>query len=988
MYYTSQKQIKKRSGDLVDFDAAKIEVAISKAHKSVKGFDDPVLYTEVTTSVLAILDKNFVEASPSVEDVQNMVEQELMSKGLFDVAKNYIIYRYEHTKKREEKKIETLEKLTTSGLTIIKRNGQKELFSTEKLRKHLSYLSKGYESDIDVDGVIKQVGMEVYEDITTTDIERSLIMVLRSFIEQDPAYSYVAARALMGKNYKEVIGHDKIDFTKLEQQLKEQLALSIQKGVALGRLNPKLLLFDLNKLATHLNIERDNNHNYLSIQTLLDRYFISDPKTKEVIEVPQLFWMRVAMGLALNETNKEEAAINFYNGMSTLHCVPSTPTLFHSGTMRSQLASCYLTSVEDNLANIFKSYADNAQMSKWSGGIGNDWTKVRSTGSLVMGPGIESQGVIPFLKIANDTTVAINRSGKRRGATCAYLETWHLDIEDFLELRKNTGDERRRTHDMNTANWIPDLFMKRVKTDGMWTLFSPNEVPDLHELYGKAFEHRYEQYERMAEEGSIRLFKKIPAKDLWRKMLTMLFETGHPWVVFKDPSNVRSPQDHAGVVHSSNLCTEITLNTSQDEVAVCNLGSVNLAKHITAGQLDLARLQFTISTAMRMLDNVIDLNFYPIPETRNSNMRHRPVGLGIMGFQDALYQLGVSFESEEMVELADRTQEAIAYYAILASTELAKERGAYQSFRGSKWDRGILPVDTIALLEEERGLKIDVDRKQTLDWDVVREAIKKYGMRNSNTMAIAPTATISNIAGALPAIEPIYKNIYVKANQSGDFVVVNSYLIKDLKVLGLWNPQMLSLLKYHDGNLSKIDDIPQNIKDKYKEVFQIDPRWLIKAAAYRGKWIDQSQSLNIFYGGKSGKEINDIYLYAWDMGVKTTYYLRTMAASQVEKSTVNTDQFGKTHLRGQGQDQTEPEANAIETEVVEEVVERVVISQTEDKATVVAAEVETLSATISEPVAATDVNPMFAMNSVDSKISQQDTFKMCRLDNPDCEACQ
>lgn len=987
-YSNYHKQIKKRSGDTVEFDPQKIEVAISKAHKAVKGFDDQSLYIEVTTSVLEVLDRDFTDKLPSVEDVQNIVEKELMAKGLFDVAKDYIIYRYEHSKEREYKKIETLEKLTTSGLNITKRNGQKELFSTEKLRKTLTYLAKGFENNIDIDGIIKQVGMEVYEDITTSEIERALIMVLRSFIEQDPAYSYVAARALLGRNYKMVIGHDKIDFTKLDQQLKEQLQLSIQQGVAIGKLNPKLLLFDINKLASHLNIERDNNHTYLSIQTLIDRYFISNPKTKEIHEVPQLFWMRVAMGLALNEADKEEAAIRFYNVMSTLHFVPSTPTLFHAGTTRSQLSSCYLTTVEDSLDHIFKSYANNAQLSKWSGGIGNDWTKVRATGALVLGPGIESQGAIPFLKIANDTTVAINRSGKRRGATCAFMETWHLDIEDFLELRKNTGDERRRTHDMNTANWIPDLFIKRVKEDGMWTLFSPDEVPDLHELYGRAFDRRYEQYEQMAEQGKLRLHKRIPAKDLWKKMLTMLFETGHPWVVFKDPCNVRSPQDHAGVVHSSNLCTEITLNTSKDEVAVCNLGSVNLARHITGGKLDIEKLKFTVTTAMRMLDNVIDLNYYPIEEAANSNFKHRPVGLGIMGFQDALYQLGIDFASEEMVKFADTSQEAISYYAILASSQLAKERGAYPSFRGSKWDRGILPVDTIALLEEERGIKIDVDREERLDWTVVRASIAQYGMRNSNTMAIAPTATISNIAGSLPSIEPIYKNIYVKANQSGDFVVVNSYLINDLKERGLWNPQMLALLKYHDGNLSQIEDVPQDLKEKYQEVFQIDPKWLIKAAAYRGKWIDQSQSLNIFYGGKSGKEINDIYIYAWDMGVKTTYYLRTMAASQVEKSTVNTDQFGSTHLRGGSNNLAEAVSENTATEVVAPQ------AQEEKQPAVMAAKVETPVATITDDVAVADnsshqVNPMFAMNAAnDSKVTEQETYKMCRLDNPDCESCQ
>lgn len=1048
MFYSKITQIKKRSGDTVPFDANKIYLAITKAHRAVTGKDDASAITEVTKAVLLSLENNFDENIPSVEDVQNIVEKELMAKSLFEVAKDYIIYRYEHAKEREEKKLQTLEKISSEGISVLKRDGSRQLYDPEKLRLTLAHLIKGYEADIDVEGVIRQVGMEVYEDIKSDEIERSLIMVLRSFIEQDPAYSHVAARALLNRTYKQVIGHDAIDFSNLAEQLKQQLKLSIQNGVAIGKLDPKLLLFDIDKLAEALNIERDNYLTYLSAQTLIDRYFISNPVTKDLYEVPQLFWMRVAMGLSLQEANKEESAIQFYSVMSTLHFVPSTPTLFHSGTAHPQLASCYLTTIEDSLDHIFKSISDNAQLSKWSGGIGNDWSKLRGTGALIKGTGVESQGVIPFLKIANDTTVAINRSGKRRGATCAYMETWHYDIEDFLELRKNTGDERRRTHDMNTANWVPDLFIKRVKEDGMWTLFSPDETPDLHEIYGKAFQKRYEQYEQMADEGKIRLWKRMPAKDLWKKMLTMLFETGHPWITFKDPSNIRSPQDHAGVVHSSNLCTEITLNTSSDETAVCNLGSVNLGRHITSGQLDLPRLQFTITTAMRMLDNVIDLNFYPTKETYNSNMRHRPVGLGIMGFHDALYQLGINFDSEQMVEFADRSMEAVSYYAIWASSQLAKERGAYSSFRGSKWDRGILPADTLDLQEQERGVAVPVPRGGTLDWDVVRQSIKEYGMRNSNCLAIAPTATISNIAGSIPSIEPIYKNIYVKSNQSGDFIVVNSYLVNELKQRGLWNPQMLSLIKYHDGNISEISDLPQDIKDKYKEVFQVDARWLIKAAAYRGKWIDQSQSLNIFYAGKSGKEINDMYMYAWDMGLKTTYYLRTLAVSQVEKSTVSVAEYGNTHIRGQKPDApadaSAPEAaQAPSPEAVPAAAPRPAAQPEPVMAAVgalsaqanghagnglqdAAAKVATAAATamlaadsemqqslpkmngvngktqsqevpsVSEPAVSMSIkvepaplsaNPMFAMNSGSAAVSQVE-FKACRLDDPDCEACQ
>ncbi len=1008
MFYTSITQITKRSGDVENFDPNKIFQAIAKAYQAVRGVQDEALAKDLTTEVIKAMDAKFVETNPTVEEVQNFVEQELMAKGLYDVAKDYIIYRYEHTKVREKKKIETLEKLVTEGITVTKRDGRKEQFSIEKLRNTLTYFIKGYENDIDVDGVIRQVGMEIHEDITTDGVEQALIMVLRSFTEQDPAYSYVAARALINSLYKQVIGHEEIDFDDLPNQLKRQLRKSIEGSVAIGALHPKMLLFDMDKLAEHINIERDNYLTYLGAQTLNSRYFTTDPVTKKKYETPQLFWMRVAMGLSLGEDNKEEAAAQFYNIMSTLHFVPSTPTLLNAGTVRSQLSSCYLTTIEDELSHIFKSIGDNAQLSKWSGGIGNDWSNVRATGALIKAIGVESQGTIPFLKIANDTTVAINRSGKRRGATCAYMETWHYDIEAFLELRKNTGDERRRTHDMNTANWVPDLFIKRVKSDGMWTLFSPEETPDLHHLYGSAFEKRYEAYEQAADEGKIRLFKRMPAKDLWKKMLTMLFETGHPWVTFKDPSNIRSPQDHVGVVHSSNLCTEITLNTSAEETAVCNLGSVNMGRHIVDGQLDMARLQYTVTTAMRMLDNVIDLNYYPTKEAQTSNLRHRPVGLGMMGFHDALYQMGVNFDSDKMVEFADRSMEAISYYAIMASSLLAKERGAYSTFRGSKWDRGIFPVDTLDLQEQERGVAVPVPRAGTLDWSAVKQSVATYGMRNSNCMAIAPTATISNIAGSIPSIEPIYKNIYVKSNQGGDFIVVNHYLVNELKARGMWNPQMLALIKYHDGNLAAIPDMPQDLKDRFKEVFQIDPRWLIKAAAYRGKWIDQSQSLNIFYGGKSGKEINDIYIFAWDMGLKTTYYLRTMAASQVEKSTVSVSEHGNTHTRGQ-EGQTVAVAEA-QPEVVpslamelplskEPVASSAPVTQTITETMGYAEAQAMISGTTEEittafgfrteekPAETPKVNPMFAINNGTAEVAQPE-FKACRLDDADCESCQ
>lgn len=962
--------IKKRSGEITSFDPVKITLAISKAYVDVNYKANSELTDKIAQDVISEISTVFEGRVPGVEDVQNMVEKKLMENGLFEVAKSYIIYRYEHTKVREEKKQEILEKIENSEVMVTKRNGTTEPFSIIKIKNSLEKIVGEFKADLDIDLIINQVRLEVYEDIATSEIERALIMVLRSFIEKDPAYSKVAAIALSNQLYKQVIGPDVIDFNRLDEQLRAAFIKSIHTGVSHKRFDPRMLTFNLEYIASELANDRDRLLSYLAVQTLNDRYFTRIPETKELLETPQMFWMRVAMGLALEEENKEAKAVEFYRITSTLNFVPSSPTLFNSGMIHSQLSSCYLTTIADDLDNIFKSLGDNAQLSKWSGGLGNDWTSLRGTGALIKRNGIESQGVIPFLNIANATTVAISRSGRKRGATCAYLESWHWDVEDFLELRKNTGDERRRTHDMNTANWVPDLLVQRVKEDGMWSLFSPDETPDLHEIYGAEFKRRYEQYEQKGLRGELRMFKQMKAKDMWRKMLTMLFETGHPWVTFKDPCNVRSPQDHVGVVHSSNLCTEITLNTSKEETAVCNLGSINLAQHVRGGQLDIEKLQYTATVAMRMLDNVIDLNFYPTVEAKNSNLKHRPVGLGIMGFHDALYQMGINFDSEEMVEFADYSMEAVSYYAIYGSAMLAKERGAYSTFRGSKWDRGIFPVDTIALLEQERGEAIPVSRTGRLDWEPVKAAVAEYGMRNSNTMAIAPTATISNISGAIPSIEPIYKNIYVKANISGDFVIINQYLVEDLKKIGMWNDDMVGQLKFHDGRVSAIDGIPQELKDKYKEVFEIDPKWLIKAAAYRGKWIDQSQSLNIFYGGKSGKEINDIYIYAWEMGIKTTYYLRTMAASQVEKSTVNVAEFGNTHNR---------------------------ITATATVAPVVASEPVPMPEPIPEPAptpepipepvvaAAEPVAPVYKATPAPL---EQSNFKLCRIDDPDCEACQ
>jgi ribonucleoside-diphosphate reductase alpha chain len=900
------QKIKKRNGAIVDFDQSKITRAIEKAFQEVIKDKKPEEAAAITAGVSEMLSARYGGSVnfPNVEEIQDLVERALMARGYFDVAKSYIIYRYEHAKMREDQVVEVQKKIEERGLLITKRDGSKEIFSIDKIRKTLeAAVSPEHRAAANIDTVIQQVQREIYDGISSDELSRTTIMVVRSMIERDPAYAEMAAQLALGDIYKSAF-KDK-DASSLAptfaESYRKSFVANIKRGVELKLYDERVLTFDLERLAAAIDPSRDRLLKYLGVATLQDRYFVKDQKTKAYLEAPQHFWMRVALGVALAEKDKrEEWAIQFYDVISGLHFVPSTPTLFHAGLPHPQLSSCYLNVVEDDLEHIFKVYGDNAQLSKWAGGIGTAWSKLRATGALIKKAGISSQGVIPFLKIANDVTVAINRSGRRRGATAVYLESWHYDIEDFLELRKNTGDERRRTHDMNTANWIPDLFMKRVREDGQWTLFSPDEVPDLTEIYGKKFEEAYVKYEAMADRGEIKLFKRMKAADLWKKMLGMLYETGHPWVTFKDPSNIRSPQDHVGTIHNSNLCTEITLNTSKDETAVCNLGWVNFARHVTNGQFDRERVKQTVTIGMRMLDNVIDINFYPTKEARTSNMRHRPVGLGVGGFQDALYQLDIDFASERCVQFADTSMELISYYAILASVALAKERGAYESFKGSKWDRGLMPIDTIKMLEDERGEAIEVSRDSTLDWSVVRTAIKQFGMRNSNCMAVAPTASTSNIVSAVPSIEPIYKNIYVESNISGDFTVVNPYLVEDLKRIGMWNDAVLNELKYNDGSVAPIAGIPETIKNKYKEVFEVDMRWLVRAAAYRGKWIDQSQSLNIFFRGTSGKELSEIYLYAWKMGLKTTYYLRTLAATQVEKSTVSTQQYGSTHKRDAG----------------------------------------------------------------------------------------
>lgn len=897
------KQVKKRNGSIVEFEESKIIEAMRKAFRTCNVPVEDEILDRLTQTVLADLEAKFVDTTPSVENVQDLVELALMEAGYLTVAKHYIVYRYEHTKIREEKKQEVLEKIEEEGLMITTRAGKLERFNEDSVRKTLMRFATKEEADLDIEGIMGQLKYELYEGMSTNEIQKALIMVVRSMIERDPAYSRLASGLLLNRMYAEVFGVG-YDSHNLADEHARVFSENMTRLVAEGDLDPRMAEFDYEKMGRAMKIENDHLFEYMGLEIMSSRYCMENPKTKKQLETPQMLWMRIAMGLALVEepADRERVALEFYDVLSNFYYTPGGRTLFQAGAKKAQLSNCFLNTVPDSLDAIFKTFADNAQYLKWSGGTGTDWTPVRATGSFIRGTGVGSQGVVPFLKIANDVNTAINRSGKRRGAGCVYLETWHLDIDEFLELRKNTGDERRRTHDINTANWIPDLFMKRVRDDGMWTLFSPSDVPDLHDLYGAAFEKRYMEYEAMVDRGELELYKRIPAADLWKKMIGMLFETGHPWITWKDPSNVRSPQDHVGVVHNSNLCTEITLNTSADETAVCNLGSINFAKFITEGErgpeFNNELVGKVVRVAMRMLDNVIDLNYYPTEDARRSNMRHRPVGLGIRGYHDALYMLGIQFDTPEAVAFADESMEVVSYYAILASSELAKERGAYETFKGSKWDRDIFPQDTIDLLEQERGEEIKLKRGGKLDWTPVREHVKAHGMRNSNTMAIAPTASTANLVGCIPCVEPIYKNIYVKSNKEGEFVVVNKYLVEDLKKLGLWSPALLNRIKYADGSVQNIEEIPLNLREKYKEVFEIDGKWLVEAAARRGKWIDQSQSLNIFYAGTSGRDLSDVYFLAWQMGLKTTYYLRTLGASQVEKATVSTAEYGSTHTRG------------------------------------------------------------------------------------------
>lgn len=889
--------VRKRDGRIVPFDETRICIALESAFKAHAGQspDQPLpdsAQGKVHQMTERVVKECFRRTTTGdlleIELIQDIVETELMACGEHSVARRYILYREERRRARALRGDRTVDGQPQAQLAVTNQSGIREPLNPQQVRREIIRACHGLEDRCSWQAVSTEALGSLYDGVRADEITKAMILAAKARVEKEPGYTFVAARLLLNSIYREVLplagGAD------IATVHREHFAQYVENGVRVERLCPDLLGFDLVALADALKIERDEQFQFIGLQTLYDRYLIHHEGKR--LETPQYFWMRVAMGLALKETKKTERAIEFYEVLSTFRFTSSTPTLFNAGTPHPQLSSCYLSTVMDDLEHIFKVIGDDAKLSKWAGGLGNDWTNIRATGAWIKGTNGTSQGVIPFLKVANDTAVAVNQGGKRKGAMCAYLETWHLDIEDFLELRKNTGDERRRTHDMNTANWIPDLFMKRVREKSHWTLFNPSEVPGLHDLYGAVFETRYLEYERMADAGQIKLFRRVEAVELWRKMLTMLFETGHPWITFKDPSNIRSPQDHAGVVHSSNLCTEILLNTSQDETAVCNLGSINLAAHATPDGLDPNLVSQTIRSAMRMLDNVIDINFYPTPEAREANLKHRPVGLGIMGFQDALYRLRLPYASDAAVQFADESMELISYHTILASTELAAERGAYPSYAGSKWDRGLLPIDTIAVLTRERGGFVNMDETVRLDWSRVREAVRRHGMRNSNTMAIAPTATISNITGVSQSIEPTYKNLFAKSNLSGDFTSVNSFLVEDLKRLNLWDEEMLDDLKYYDGSIQEIERIPTELKELYRTAFEIEPKWLIECASRRQKWIDMGQSLNLYLAEPNGRKLSEMYVLAWEKGLKTTYYLRTVAATQIEKSTMDINRRG------------------------------------------------------------------------------------------------
>jgi ribonucleoside-diphosphate reductase alpha chain len=962
---TSLYKVIRRNGSVVPFEPSKITVALTKAYLATHGSQTAAsarareLTQALTEKVMAALMRVKPEGGAiHIEEIQDQVELALMRSSEHEVARAYVLYREKRSQERAAQ-AKTKQADQETILHVVD-NGVRTPLDLLRLRELIKSSCDGLHGAADPDVILKATLKDLYDGVSAKEVRKCTILAARQFIEKDPAYSFVTARLLLDSIRFEIL-EEEASHADMATKYAEYFPKFIKHGIDIGLLNPELASYDLARLGEALDHTRDLKFGFLGLQTLYDRYFLIDRKSnaqgaERRFELPQAFFMRVAMGLALNESDREARAIEFYQLLSSFDFMSSTPTLFNSGTHRSQLSSCYLTTVADDLDGIYEAIKENALLSKFAGGLGNDWTPVRAMGSHIKGTNGESQGVVPFLKVVNDTAVAVNQGGKRKGAVCTYLETWHMDIEEFLELRKNTGDDRRRTHDMNTANWIPDLFMKRVHENGSWTLFSPADTPDLHDLFGKAFEVKYAEYEAKAARGEIKLFKTLQATALWRKMLTMLFETGHPWITFKDPCNIRSPQQHVGVVHSSNLCTEITLNTSETEIAVCNLGSVNLVNHmieVDGGfQLDQVKLQQTIRTAMRMLDNVIDINYYAVRKARTSNLKHRPVGLGIMGFQDALHMMRVPYASDAAMDFADRSMEAVCYYAYWASTELAEERGRYSSYKGSLWDRGILPLDSLKLLAEERGGYVEVDQSSSMDWNTLRDRIKAHGMRNSNCVAIAPTATISNIIGVSACIEPNYENLFVKSNLSGEFTVINEHLVDDLKARGLWDEVMISDLKYFDGALGKIDRIPDDLKANYATAFEMDATWIVEAAARRQKWIDQAQSLNIYMAGASGKKLDETYKLAWKRGLKTTYYLRTMAATSAEKSTGKGGELNAVSSSGMG---------------IPSVAAKAPTQYISDRA----------------PSLVASANPAVAVAELPAT-----DMKYCSIDNPDCEACQ
>jgi ribonucleoside-diphosphate reductase alpha chain len=955
-----QLRVIKRNGKPVAYTDDKIAVAMTKAFLAVEGGTAAASprIRELVAMLVNQVSQTFKRRLPTggtihIEDIQDQVELALMRSGEHQVARSYVLYRAERARAREASNQQPVE--VHGDLNVTLSNGTLMPLDVGRMRTIVAEACEGL-SDVAGDRIIDEALTNMYDGISEADVATSLLITARTLVEEEPNYTFVTSRLLLDELRREALTFLDLqqpfategDYRATQAQMvhlyPQTLKRFLEKGIELELLAPRLAEFDLDALGAALKPERDLQFTYLGLQTLYDRYFLHSNEVH--FELPQAFFMRVAMGLAVEEDDPNARAIEFYNLLSSFDYMSSTPTLFNSGTLRPQLSSCFLTTVPDNLEGIYGAIKDNAMLSKWAGGLGNDWTQVRALGSYIKGTNGKSQGLVPFLKVVNDTAVAVNQGGKRKGAVCAYLETWHLDIEEFLELRKNTGDDRRRTHDMNTANWIPDLFMKRVTEDGGWTLFSPNEVNDLHDLYGKAFEQRYQTYEEMTRTGDITLFKRIKAQDLWRKMLSMLFETGHPWVTFKDSCNVRSPQQHVGVVHSSNLCTEITLNTSAEEVAVCNLGSINLPQHIENGKLNVKKLKKTVRTAVRMLDNVIDINYYSVPQAHASNMKHRPVGLGLMGFQDALYKLRLPYGSAEAVEFADRSMEVISYHAIDASSRLAKERGSYQTFPGSLWDQGIMPIDSLKMLQNERGSEyLDVNLETTLNWDKLRNKVKTNGMRNSNVMAIAPTATIANITGVTQSIEPTYQNLYVKSNLSGEFIVVNPSMVHDLKAQGLWDQVMVNDLKYYDGSVLSIERIPAELKALYATAFEVEPRWIVDAASRRQKWIDQAQSLNLYMSNASGKKLDVTYRMAWLRGLKTTYYLRSLSATSTEKSTLDRGTLNAVNSDGS----SKPGKQASETPAA------------------------------TQPTA----------TAIDMDLGEAAPVPLaCSIDDPDCEACQ